>query len=86
MFHTHPNLWNICSWCLWNIVDAANSIVPSPALSKKIPRGFPEITQGKPVYMYTYDNSKQASVLGIKFRTKLEATKDILEVFSKRGL
>ena len=35
--------------------------------------------------MLTYDNSKQAGILGIKFRTKLETTKDILEDFSKRG-
>ena len=56
-------------------------------LSQKIQRGFPEINQveGDPVYMTTYDNSKQASILGIKFRTKLETTKDTLEDFSKRG-
>ena len=35
--------------------------------------------------MYTFDNSKQSSILGIKFRTKLETTKDILEDFWKRG-
>jgi hypothetical protein len=35
--------------------------------------------------MIKYDNSKQAGILGIKFRTKLETTKDILEDFSKRG-
>ena len=67
-----------------NIVDAANSLSPP---HHKFPRGFPEITQieGEPVYMITYDNSKQAGILGIKFRTKLETTKDILEDFSKRG-
>ena len=54
-------------------------------LSHKIQPGFPEITQDEPVYMFIYDNSKQASILGINFRTKLETTKDILEDFSKRG-
>ena len=70
------------------LVDAANSLSPAPPLSHRIQRGFPEITQveGKPVYKVTFDNSKQANILGIKFRTKLETTKDILEDFSKRGL
>jgi hypothetical protein len=56
--------------------------------SRKFRPGFPEITQveGGPVYMATFDNSKQADILGIKFRTKLETTKDFLEDFSKRGL
>ena len=69
------------------LVDAANSLSPSPLLSHKFQRGFPEINQveGDSVYMTTYDNSKQAGILGIKFRTKLETTKDILEDFSKRG-
>ena len=71
---------------VWNTVDTANSISPAPVLSHKIQSGFPEITKGEPVYMFTYDNSKQANVLGINFRTKLETTKDILEDFSKRGL
>ena len=69
------------------IVDAANSFSPSPLLSHKFQIGFPEITQveGEPVYMVKYDNSKQACILGIKFRTKLETTKDMLEDFAKRG-
>ena len=74
------------------LVDAANSLSPSPLLSHKFQRGFPEINNNQvegdddgPVYMTTYDNSKQADILGIKFRTKLETTKDILEDFSKRG-
>jgi hypothetical protein len=58
-----------------------------PKLSNELQRGFPEITQteGEPVYMITYDQSKQASILGIKFRTKLETLKDTLEDFSRRG-
>ena len=35
--------------------------------------------------MFIYDNSKQDSILGIKFRGKLETAKDMLEDFSKRG-
>jgi len=75
-----------CNWQEW--IDAANSLSPSPLPSHKFPLGFPEITtqtEGEPVYMVTYDNSKQDRILGIKFRTKLETTRDILEDFSKRG-
>jgi hypothetical protein len=60
-----------------------------PKLSHKLPRGFPDITQLEgdlePEYMITYDQSKQASILGIKFRTKRETLKDTLEDFSRRG-
>ena len=73
-----------CLLSLNTLVDAVNSLSPSP---HKFQPGFPEINQveGGPVYMITYDNSKEASILGIKFRTKLETTKDILEDYSKRG-
>ena len=72
---------------LKKIVDAANSFSPSPLPSHKFQTGFPEINQveGGPVYMVKYDNSKQDSILGVKFRGKLETAKDILEDFSKRG-
>ena len=71
---------------LSNIVDAANSLSPSPLLSRKFHPGFPEVFEGeRPVYTTTFDNSKQADILGIRFRTKLETTRDILEDFSKRG-
>ncbi|KAF8798337.1 NAD(P)-binding protein [Phlegmacium glaucopus] len=69
-------------------VDVANSLSPSPLPSRTFRPGFPEITtQGdsEPVYMTTYDKSKEASILGIKFRTKLETTKDTLEDFARRG-
>ena len=35
--------------------------------------------------MITYDKSKQASILGINFKTKLETTRDTLEDFARRG-
>ena len=72
---------------LSNIVDAANSLSPSPLPSHKLQIGFPEINQveGGPEYLVKYDNSKQDSILGIKFRSKLETTRDMLEDFSKRG-
>ena len=69
------------------IVDAANSISPSPLPSHKLQIGFPEINQveGGPEYLVKYDNSKQDSILGIKFRSKVETTRDMLEDFSKCG-
>ena len=83
----YPYSWHTLFKNTHLLVDAVHSLSPSPVLSQKIQRGFPEINQveGDPVYMTTYDNSKQASILGIKFRTKLETTKDTLEDFSKRG-
>ena len=72
---------------VYKTVDAANSLTPSPMLSRIIRPACPKIIQveGDPVYITAYDNSKQADILGIKFRTKLETTKDLLEDFSKRG-
>ena len=71
-----PDLW-ISIADVSETVDAAISLSHSSLLCYKIQRGFPEITQieGKPVYDVTFDNSKQASILGIKFRTKLETLK-----------
>ena len=75
------------SLSLKKIVDIINSFSPSPLPSHKLQTGFPEINQveGGPLYMFIYDNSKQDSILGIKFRGKLETAKDMLEDFSKRG-
>jgi len=71
------------NWPDW--VDVVNSLLPSPLSSRKLQCGSPEITQGDPVYMITYDNSKQAGLFGIEFRSKLETTKDTLEDFARRG-
>jgi len=71
------------NWQEW--LDAANSLSPSPLPSHFLQRGFPEINQGEPVYTLTYNKSKEAAVLGMKFKTKLETTKDTLEDFARRG-
>ena len=80
--NTHPMLILIKQ-----IVDAANSLSPSPLPSHKLQIGIPEINQveGGPEYLVKYDNSKQDSILGIKFRSKVETARDMLEDFSKRG-
>ena len=68
------------------LVDIANTLSPSPLPSHVLPRGIPEITQGeKPPYHITYDASKQERILGIKYHTKLETTRDTLAEFASRG-
>ncbi|KAF8959850.1 hypothetical protein BDZ97DRAFT_1836214 [Flammula alnicola] len=69
-------------WQEW--LDAANSLSPSPLPSHKLQKGFPEILQGEKVYQISYDKSKEARILGIKFHTQIETTKDTLEDFAKR--
>ncbi|KAF8880894.1 hypothetical protein CPB84DRAFT_1851708 [Gymnopilus junonius] len=73
------------SWQEW--LDAATSLSPSPLPSHKLPRGLPEITEspGDKVYHVTYDKTKEERILGIKYHTKLETTRDTLEEFAKRG-
>ncbi|PPQ98104.1 hypothetical protein CVT26_003274 [Gymnopilus dilepis] len=67
-------------------LDIANTLSPSPLPSHILPRGIPEITQGeKPPYHITYDASKHERILGIKYHTKLETTRDTLAEFASRG-
>ncbi|KAH9487431.1 hypothetical protein JR316_0001506, partial [Psilocybe cubensis] len=65
--------------------NVANSITPSPIPSHKLPVGYPDILDGETVVKITYDKSKEERILGIKFHTKLETTKDTLEDFARRG-
>ncbi|PPQ88279.1 hypothetical protein CVT25_005442 [Psilocybe cyanescens] len=66
-------------------VATANSIVPSPLPSHKLAIGFPDILEGERVVHIMYDKAKEERILGIKFRSILETTKDTLENFAKRG-
>ena len=52
-----------------------------PSLPCRLPRPG-EIEDVQPC---VFDNSKQDRILGLKFRTKLETTKDIIEDAVKRG-
>ncbi|KAF8148636.1 hypothetical protein B0H34DRAFT_736338 [Crassisporium funariophilum] len=70
-------------WQEW--LEAAKSISPSPLPSHELARGYPEILEGEKVYVTSYDKSKEQRILGIKFKTQLETTKDTLEDFAKRG-
>jgi len=67
------------------IVDAVNSIKPSPLPKHTFPTGIPEITAGEKIYSLTYDTRKEKELFGINFHTQVETTKDTLEDFAKRG-
>ncbi|PPQ80464.1 hypothetical protein CVT25_001782 [Psilocybe cyanescens] len=70
-------------WQEW--LAAANSLTPSPIPSHDLPVGYPEILDGEPVSDIRYNKSKEERILGIKFHTKVETTKDTLEDFATRG-
>ncbi|KDR70025.1 hypothetical protein GALMADRAFT_255392 [Galerina marginata CBS 339.88] len=71
------------NWQEW--LEAANSLSSSPLPSHKLNKGFPEILESERVYHISYDKSKEQKILGIKFHTKVETSKDTLEDFAKRG-
>ncbi|KAF8808073.1 NAD(P)-binding protein [Phlegmacium glaucopus] len=66
------------NWAWQDWVDAVNTV--SPSLSRTLPAE--DIVEQQPG---VYDTSKQQRILGIKFKSKVETTKDILEDFAKRG-
>jgi len=63
-------------------VDFANKFNNT---SRPLFAGFPSIHENKE-YKLNYDNSKGVRLLGIKYHTKEETTKDTLEEFARRGL
>ncbi|KAJ3526557.1 hypothetical protein NMY22_g10117 [Coprinellus aureogranulatus] len=70
-------------WQEW--LDVANSLKEAGVYSgKELPKGFPDINESK-VYMTNYDTSKEKRILGVKYRTMKETTRDILEDFRRRG-
>ncbi len=66
-------------------VDIANSLEPNPVPSHKFPKGYPEILTGNIDYLVTLDNSKEQTILGIKYKTKIETAKDTLEFLASLG-
>ncbi|KAF8989799.1 hypothetical protein BDQ17DRAFT_1372801 [Cyathus striatus] len=71
------------SWQEW--IDVANGVLSSSsevALAQPIPKGKPGI---EPKVLRMYDTSKEAKILGTKFRKMDETTKDMLVVFAKKG-
>ncbi|KAH0589925.1 hypothetical protein H2248_000115 [Termitomyces sp. 'cryptogamus'] len=70
-------------WQDW--LDVARSLSPSPIPSHpNLPVGYPGAgaTAKPPV---RYDTSKAQRILGLKYRTKVEVTRDTLADFERRG-
>ena len=62
-----------------HLVHAVNTVVPSLPCRLPLPEEIPEAQPS------VFDNSKQDRIFGLKFRSKLETTKDIIEDAVKRG-
>ncbi|KAK0199488.1 D-lactaldehyde dehydrogenase [Desarmillaria ectypa] len=69
-------------WQDW--VDAANSLSPSPIPSHRLPVGIPGAGAGAS-YLMNYRTDKQARILGLNFRTKVETACDVLTDFERLG-
>ncbi|KAI6098273.1 hypothetical protein EDD16DRAFT_1718721 [Pisolithus croceorrhizus] len=71
-----------CSW--QDFIDAANSLDPPPHLSKPLPKGDPGLgSQHTPVR--SFDNSKSQRILGMKYRSVAEVTRDTFADYEARG-
>lgn len=72
---------------LVRIVDIANALPSSlvEKTSKPLPKGFPEITAQPQTYKVRYDTAKEQRILGVKYTTKEETTRDTVEDFVRRG-
>lgn len=64
-------------------VDIVKEVAPSVWPGHETPIGFP-LGDKEKVYKVGYSKAKQERLLGLRFRTKEETTKDILKDFAKR--
>ncbi|KAF9457365.1 hypothetical protein BDZ94DRAFT_1273374 [Collybia nuda] len=70
-------------WQDW--VDVANSLSPSPIPShKSLPRGNPGGGKNA-IHLIQYNTEKEGKILGLKYRSKEETTRDTLADFEARG-
>ncbi|KIM62532.1 hypothetical protein SCLCIDRAFT_25022 [Scleroderma citrinum Foug A] len=65
-------------------VDIANALDPPPNLSNPLPRGNTGASSQATVDLYL-DNTKSKRVLGLKYRSMAEMTKDTLADYEARG-
>ncbi|THU93557.1 D-lactaldehyde dehydrogenase [Dendrothele bispora CBS 962.96] len=64
-------------------IDAVNSLQSSPWPSHKEP--FAKGDAGEKEYKITWDNAKEKRILGVKFRTHEEMTRDVLADWENKG-
>jgi len=73
------------AWVWQDWLDCANSLQPTPIPSHpSLPKGTPGGGKGA-TYLNRYDTSKASRILGIKFLTMEESTRDTLKDFEERG-
>ncbi|KAH7918635.1 NAD(P)-binding protein [Leucogyrophana mollusca] len=70
-----------------DFLDAANTISPPLKLSTPLPVGVPGAGSASPgaVHMFTYKTDRAAEVLGLKYRSLTDTTRDILTDYEARG-
>ncbi|KAI6101264.1 hypothetical protein F5141DRAFT_291576 [Pisolithus sp. B1] len=71
-------------WSWQDFIDAANSLDPPPQLSKPLPKGNPGVGSQHSCMSYL-DNTKSQRILGMKYRSIAEATRDTFADYEARG-
>lgn len=71
-------------WSWQNFIDTANSLDPPPKLSKPLPKGNPGVGSQHSC-MYYFDNAKSQRILGMKYRSMAEMTRDTFADYEARG-
>ena len=67
-------------------VDTANALPTNPLEGRfALYKGDPHLLEGERTYRVTYDTSKEERILGIKYRTMADTTRDTLEDIARRG-
>ncbi|KAI6096705.1 D-lactaldehyde dehydrogenase [Pisolithus sp. B1] len=70
-------------WAAWQaFIDVANALEPTPRLARPLPKGNPGSSHPA---MRKYDATKSERILGLKYRSMVEMTRDTLSDFSARG-
>ncbi|EGN92982.1 hypothetical protein SERLA73DRAFT_172493 [Serpula lacrymans var. lacrymans S7.3] len=68
-----------------DFIDAGNKLDPPPRLSLPLRKSLRNTGITNPAPVYFFDSSKATRILGIKFRSLAETTKDTLADYEERG-